>query len=188
MRHSKALPFLSTFFLQNQRKPIMKRNMLFLFSVLLFGVVLISCSTKEDKPSQSSQNSSHSIQEWIQVGDYDVFVHEIVEEQEVVDGKRLAYIEVEYANNRSEEELSCRRNQWYLYDEQGYSYEAETSRDIYDKKDLQYLGGDRFVNPNMKLRGWLLFQVPEDATIKNIQFITGFIGTETADIIFDEPK
>lgn len=162
--------------------------MLFLLSVLLCGAVLISCNTKETQPSQPSQSSPYSIQEWIQVGDYDIFVHEIIEEQEAVDGKRLAYIEVEYANNRSAEELSCRRNQWYLYDDQGYSYEAESSRDIYEQKDLQYLGGDRFLNQDMKLRGWLVYKVPEDATIKNIQFITGFIGTETADIMIDEPK
>jgi hypothetical protein len=115
-------------------------------------------------------------------------VHEIIEDQDVIDGKQLVYIEVEYANSRSAEELSCRRNQWYLYDDQGYSYEAESSRDIYEEKDLQYLGGERFLNQNMKLRGWLVFKVPENAVIKNIQFITAFIGTETAVIMLDKPK
>jgi hypothetical protein len=163
----------------------MKRNLFFSLLVLLCGAVLISCSSKEKQPSQSS---THSPQEWVQVGDYDIFVHEIIEEQDVVDGKQLVYIEVEYANNRSAEELSCRRNQWYLYDDQGYSYEAESSGDIYEEKDLQYLGGDRFLNQNMKLRGWLVFKVPENAAIKNIQFVTAFIGTETADIMLDKPK
>jgi hypothetical protein len=163
----------------------MKRNLFFLLLVLLCGVVLISCSSKEKQPSQ---HSTKSLQEWIQVGDYDIFVHEITEEQDVVDGKRLVYIEVEYANNRSVEEISCRRNQWYLYDDQGYSYEAESSRDLYEKKDLQYLGGDRFLNQGMKLRGWLVFKVPENATIKSFQFVTSFVGTETADIIIDRPK
>lgn len=163
----------------------MRKSLLFVLSVLLCGMALTSCNAKSN---QSSQNSTYNIQEWIQVGDYDIFVHKIVEEQDVIDGKRLVYIEVEYANNRSAEELSCRRNQWYLYDDQGYSYEAESSDDLYENKDLQYLGGDRFLNQNMQLRGWLVFKVTENATIKRIQFVTAFINTETADIIIDELK
>ncbi len=166
----------------------MRKN---LYLVFLCAIVLTACGTKENSTSQNSQapqSSTYALQEWIQVGDYDVFVHEIVEEQEIIDGKRLVYIEVEYANNRSVEELSCRRNQWYLYDEMGYSYEAESSRDLYENKDLQYLGGDRFLNQGMKLRGWLVFKVLENAAIKSVQFITGFLGTETADIILDKQK
>lgn len=166
----------------------MRKKLLVLLLVLLSGMVLISCSAGANQSSQPSTNSTHSIQEWIQVGDYDIFVHEIIEEKDVIEGKRLIYIEVEYANNRSAEELSCRRNQWYLYDDQGYSYEAESSRELYEKKDVQYLGGDRFLNQGMKLRGWLVFKVPENAAIKSLQFITAFIGTETADIIIDQQK
>jgi hypothetical protein len=84
--------------------------------------------------------------------------------------------------------LSCRSNQWYLYDDQGYSYEAESSGALYEDKDLQYLGGERFLNRNMKLRGWLAFRVPETATIARLQFMTGFLGTETAEIMIDELK
>lgn len=160
----------------------MRKKLLVIASVHLFGIVLAACNTK---PNTASQNSTHNIQEWIQVGDYDIFVHNVNQEQEVIDGKRLIYIEVEYANNRSSEELSCRRNQWYLYDSEGYSYEAESGGDVYINNDLQYLGGDRFVNQGMKLRGWLVFRVPENTSVKRIQFITGFIGTETADIIID---
>jgi hypothetical protein len=151
--------------------------------VLLLVMITASCSAK---PEVSSRNTTYKIQEWIEVGEFDIYVHEVNKGQDITNGKRSVYIEVEYANNRSTEELSCRRNQWYLYDDQGYSYEAESGSEMYESKDLQYLGGDRFVNQGMKLRGWLVFQVPEEASIERIQFITGFIGTETADIILDE--
>ncbi len=163
----------------------MNKSLRFLFLALLCGMVLISCNTNS---TQSSQNTTYGIQEWIQVGDYDIFLHKIVEEKSSNSDKRLVYIEVEYANNRSEEELGCRENQWYLYDEQGYSYEAESSRDLYENMDVQYLGGDRFLSQNMKLRGWLAFEVPNTAIITRVQFITAFLGTETADIIIDESK
>jgi len=163
----------------------MKKILPFVLLAFLHGIALASCNAK---PNQPSQNSSHNIQEWIQAGDYDVFVHEIIIEQDVIDEKRLVYLEVEYANNRSAEELSCRRNQWYLYDNQGYSYEAESSGALYENKDLQYVGGERFLNRNMQLRGWLAFKVPENATITRAQFMTGFVGTETAEIMIDELK
>jgi len=33
---------------------------------------------------------------------------------------------VEYRNRSGRENLSCRRNQWLLYDKGGYTYKAET--------------------------------------------------------------
>jgi len=178
-------------FLQRQRKTILRKSLLFLLPVLLFGMVLVSCNAKSNQTSQSiqsTQNSIAHIKEWVQVGDYGIFVHQIIQEPDIVDGKHFVNIEVEYANNRSVKQLSCRSNQWNLYDSQGYSYEAESSSNLYENKGLQYLGDDRFVNQNMQLRGWLVFKVPESATIKRIQFITAFIGTKTVDIIIDGSK
>ena len=166
----------------------MNKSLRFLFLTLLCGMVLISCNTKSAQTTQSSQNTTYDIQEWIQVGDYDIFLRKIVEQKSTNSDKRLVYIEVEYANNRSKEELSCRENQWYLYDDQGYSYEVESSRDLYENMDVQYLGGERFLSQNMHLRGWLAFEIPNTATIKRVQFITAFLGTKTADIIIDELK
>jgi len=119
------------------------------------------------------------------VEEYDIFVHTLIEEQDVIDNKRLVFIEVAYANNRSAEALSCRRNQWYLYDDQGYSYEAESSPDLYENKDVQYLGGERLLSQNMELRGWLAFKVPANTVITRIQFMPDFLTTKTADIIID---
>jgi hypothetical protein len=163
----------------------MRKTFFFLLPIILIGMILTACGTRS---TQASKNSTHSIKEWIQVGDYDIFVHQIIVEKEVVDNKRLVYIEVEYANQRSAEELSCRVNQWVLYDSQGYSYEAKSSRNLYENKNVQYLGSDRFLSQNMQLRGWLAFEIPENAILKRIQFITAFLGTKTADILVDEPK
>ena len=155
--------------------------------LILYGVFITGCVAMSQK--QSPEDFPGSINEWIQVGDYDIYVHEIGIEEEAVKGKKLAYIEVEYANNRSTEELSCRRNQWYLYDTQSYSYEAESDSfnddfngDLYEITNLHYLGGERYLSPNMHVRGWLIFVVPEEATLDRIQFITGFLGTKSVDI------
>jgi hypothetical protein len=109
-------------------------------------------------------------------------------EPELVDGKRLVFIEVEYTNQRSAEALSCRRNQWVLYDAQGYSYEAEYGDEVYEIKKVQYLGSERFLNQNLKLRGWLAFKIPETASVQRIQFFTSFLGTEAVDILVEEQK
>jgi hypothetical protein len=165
----------------------MKKSLFFSLAVLLCTLLLASCAAKPDTPNQ---RSTHTLQEWIQVGDYDIFVHQYTQQQNIVDGKRLVSIEVEYANNRSLEELSCRRNQWYLYDTQGHSYEAESDwfneeykGDLYEMTNLSYLGGDHVLSQNGHLRGWLIFVVPEETSIEKIQFMTEFLDTKTADIL-----
>jgi len=50
------------------------------------------------------------------------------------------------------------------------------------KTNLHYLGGERYLSQNMHVRGWLIFVVPEEATLDRIQFITGFLGTKSVDI------
>ncbi len=156
----------------------MRRNLLWLLSVLVCGTLLLSCNAKP-------KNSTFHTGEWVQAGDYDVFVHNVVQDPQGTGGKRLVFIEVEYANHRSTEALSCRRNQWYLYDNQGYSYEAESNNSLYESKNLQYLGGDHSLNRDMQLRGWLAFSVPQTATITRIQFMTAFLDTQTADILLE---
>ena len=163
----------------------MKKLITLLFPILFLVMVSLACQTGS---APTPQSFLHKLQEWIEVGDYDVFVHQIIIETEVVEGKRLVLIEVEYANQRSAEALSCRRNQWVLYDAQGYSYEAEYNDSLYADKNLQYLGGDRFLNQGLRLRGWLAFKIPENASVQRLQFFTSFLGTEAVDILVEEQK
>ena len=157
----------------------MKGNVPHILFIVLGAIVLAACGTKG---SQMAEPTVRTTQEWTEVGDYDVLVHEFVDETDSQGDQRVIFINVEYANNRSNEALSCRKNQWYLYDDQGYSYEAGSKASLYDDKNLQYLGGERFITLNKNLRGWLAFEIPDDAVVDGIQFITGFLGTESVDI------
>lgn len=129
--------------------------------------------------------TGRKILEWIQVGDYNIFVHKVTEQWHTNGHKkeRVIHAEVEYRNQTQEENMSCRRNQWHLYSKHGYSYEAKSELEasyLYEEK--KYFGGERYINPEMNARGWFAFPVPEDAEITVLQFMTAFIGTKTADI------
>lgn len=131
-------------------------------------------------PAQFKRSS----REWMRIGDYNIFLHDVIDE--VVDGKRHFYINVEYANPRSVNQLSCRSNQWLLFDDQNYSYETVYGyKSIYEDKGRPHLGGERFVNPNMAVRGWLAFSVPLNARLTRLQFFTGFLATRSVDILLD---
>jgi hypothetical protein len=83
--------------------------------------------------------------------------------------------------------MSCRRNQWHLFDRNGYSYEAKSeiaASHLYQEK--RYFGGDRFIDPGMNVRGWFAFTVPLDAQITVLQFMTQFVSTKTASIFVGE--
>lgn len=123
--------------------------------------------------------------DWLRVGDYEIFLHELSAEQ---DGdQQVIYINIEYANSRSKSPLSCRRNQWLLFDQENYSYEAEgTSKTLYEDKQRPYFGGERFLNLKMHARGWLAFKLPITARLKRLQFFTGFLSTRSIDIPLDE--
>lgn len=167
-----------------------------IFVLLLGGVIFIIVGavlrrTRAARTRMQSQITTHKIsngkfaarntREWITVGEYDICVHQVVEQ---IDGlQRIIYAEVEYRNQSGQENLSCRRNQWHLYARDGYSYEAESpagARYLYAEKP--YFGGDRFLNPGMNVRGWLAFKLPQEAQAVVLQFMTAFIGTKTADI------
>lgn len=151
-----------------------------------------------------------SIQQWIAVGEYDVFVHAWVEASipaphahdippEMTASSyrsngvgpefptiRVLYINVECRNRTRNKTLSCRRNQWYLFDAEGYSYEAESDNPrLYQDQDRRFLGGERFLTPGTRVRGWLAFKLPENAVAERVQFITGFLGTKAADIALE---
>ena len=125
--------------------------------------------------------TARNIKEWITVGQYDIYIHQVVEQ---LDGtERIVCAEVEYRNQSGQQNLSCRRNQWHLYGKDGYSYEAESvagARHLYS--DKHYFGSDRFINAGMHVRGWLAFKVPQEAQIIILQFMTAYVGTKTADI------
>ena len=144
----------------------------------------VQAQIASDKISQG-QSAVRNVREWISVEDYHIFVNRITEQTIIANDKkqRIFHAEVEYSNRSGKENLSCRRNQWLLYDQNGYTYQAQSEAvapQLYQAK--AYFGGDRFLNPGMNARGWFAFQVPGDAKLIVLQFLTAFIGTKTADI------
>jgi hypothetical protein len=98
--------------------------------------------------------------------------------------ERVVYAEVDYRNETDVESMSCRVNQWHLFDQNGYSYEAQSDLgNTYLYREKRYFGSDRFIDPGMNARGWFAFTVPQDAKITVLQFLTKYVGTKTANIV-----
>ena len=152
-------------------------------ALALITVLIASCSSLDD--SSASSNKTYNMGDWMEVGDYDVMVHDMLTKK-VADGKYFVFLDVEYANNRSDEELSCRENQWILFDTNNYTYEVETVRYIYEDYGLTYMGSERFLNKGSHLRGWLAFELPQNAKVRRIQFFNAFLGTKTGEIPIEE--
>jgi hypothetical protein len=103
-------------------------------------------------------------------------------QEEKVNEKRVIYLNVEYRNNGSET-LSCRRSQWILFDAEGYTYDSATATVYYEGHSRPALGGERFISPGMKVRGWVAFEIPPTAIIERVQFLTGHLTTKTAEFL-----
>lgn len=167
---------------------------LFTFALLAIAFFTFLRRTRADrnrlKPQSPSQKitdgrfTARKTKEWITVGEYDIFVHRVVEQMR--GQQRIIFAEVEYKNLAGTESLNCRRNQWYLYARDGYSYEAESQSADYQYAEKKYFGSERFINPGMNARGWFAFKVANDSEISHLQFMTAFIGTKTVDIGIEE--
>lgn len=123
---------------------------------------------------------TNQLRQWLRVGNHEIFVHEL--RDEIFENERFISVNVEYRNN-SNETLSCRRNQWVLSDAESYTYDTVAYGDIYEKQGRPPIGGERFVNPGGHVRGWVAFQFPKNAGVKQLQFLTGFLSTKTAEFL-----
>jgi len=123
---------------------------------------------------------THQLQQWLKVGAYEIFLHNVQEEK--VNEKRVIYLNVEYRNSGSET-LSCRRTQWILFDTEGYTYDSVTTAVFYEGHSRPALSGERFISPGMKVRGWVAFEIPPTAMIERVQFLTGHLTTKTAEFL-----
>lgn len=100
----------------------------------------------------------------------------------------VLFVNVVYRNPTADKTLEGRRNQWFLYDTEGYSYEPlGDNRFLYDNNGKPFLGGTRFINPGLKARGWLAFQMHDTLIPERIQFVDGFMRGNTADFLLREP-
>lgn len=112
-------------------------------------------------------------EQWLHVADYEVVLHSLIEEQ--VDERRVLFVDVAYRNT-AQGPLTCRHDQWVLFDREGYTYDPVRDFDdpkLYGAFDRRYHGLSRIITPGMHLRGWLAYVVPAGATLDYLQFSGG---------------
>jgi tripartite-type tricarboxylate transporter receptor subunit TctC len=59
-------------------------------------------------------------EQWLHVADYEVVLHSLIEEK--VDERRILFVDVAYRNT-VQGPLTCRHDQWVLFDRDGYTYD-----------------------------------------------------------------
>jgi hypothetical protein len=94
---------------------------------------------------------------------------------ETVKKDRVLYIDVAY-RNPSSTALTCRHDQWIVFDREGYTYEPVKDfnfPELYEGNAKRYLGLSRIITSGMRLRGWLGFLIPASTTIEYLQFSAG---------------
>jgi DNA-directed RNA polymerase subunit RPC12/RpoP len=147
---------------------------------------LLSQKISELEPAErenilADSTYTHKLKQWLKVGDYEICLHEIQTVQQ--DGLNIFAISVEYRNN-SKETLSCRRNQWTLFDPEGYAYDNdENDSKPYECLPGQMLGNHRILTPGSKVRGWVTFKLPTGTTVERLQFLTGNFSAKTAEYL-----
>ncbi len=121
--------------------------------------------------------------QWLKIADVDVLLHSFSEE--TVEKEHVLCAEVEYVNN-THSSMEMRHDQWIVFDKAGYTYEA--SMDYLHPKLYAgkiYIGRMRMLNPGMRLRGWLVFILPQTSRIECLQFSTGDTIVKTAEFRFE---
>lgn len=126
---------------------------------------------------------THNVQQWIKAGEYEVRLLEAFVEK--VNPPYAFYANVEYRNSGSNM-ISCRKNQWVLYDAQGYTYDATSEIRYFDNKELISLGSERFIIPGMSVRGWLAFPVASSVNLERLQFFSSFLQTKTIEFMLNK--
>jgi len=81
--------------------------------------------------------------------------------------------------------MSCRPNQWSLFDKQGHSYRRiAIGTHQYFRTRHQFR--EQVIGLGQNLRGWIAFSVPNDAEITVLQFKTAYIGAKIANFSVQE--
>ncbi|HET9223407.1 MAG TPA: hypothetical protein VFO07_12930 [Roseiflexaceae bacterium] len=122
---------------------------------------------------EPSVTYTRHIQQWLRVAGYEVFLHSI--SVETVKNDQVLYIDVAYRNSSSSA-LTCRHDQWLVFDTEGYTYEPVKDfnfPELYEGNTKRYLGMSRIITPGMRLRGWLGFLIPGSTTMEYLQFSGG---------------
>lgn len=117
--------------------------------------------------------------QWLKIADVDVLLHSLSEE--TLEKEHVLCAEVEYVNNTNSS-MKMRHDQWIVFDKAGYTYEA-TMDYLHPKlyAGKIYIGRTRMLNPGMRLRGWLVFILPQTSQVECLQFSAGGAIVKTAE-------
>lgn len=122
---------------------------------------------------QPTVTYTQHIQQWLRVAEYEVFLHSV--SMETVTNSRVLYIDIA-CRNPSATPLTCRHDQWIVFDKDGYTYEPVRdfdSPEVYAGNAKRYLGLSRIITAGMHLRGWLGFRLPASTVVEYLQFSGG---------------
>lgn len=93
------------------------------------------------------------------------------------EGMRLFAINVEYENPSKDLQLNTNPMQWKLYDTEGYSYQAAQATINKEPK----LPPD-VLNPGGKIKGWITYEIRENAKPVKVKFQPSFLENENVEI------
>jgi hypothetical protein len=92
-------------------------------------------------------------------------------------GNKFVSIEVEYLNP-TEKPIECNMGDWKLLDQDGYAYDVSPN---YKQPELPFTA----INPGMRVKGWITFEVQKTATKFKAQFQPDAYSTENVVVILN---
>jgi hypothetical protein len=110
---------------------------------------------------------------WVQVGDFAVRLHDLIELWiEDIHPVRSVICDVEYRNDGNES-LDYGLRQWQIYDTTGHAYEFELVNRFYQERAHDKLATG-ILAPGRRARGLVAFHVPANRTLAYLQFRPNF--------------
>ncbi len=123
----------------------------------------------------------YKINEWFEQDGYRLKLVEIKEEG--IAELKAVRIHVVYENH-TDEPLNYVTLQWLVYDKEGYSYKSTITRTFYGDDFVRKLP-EGLLSPGKSVRGWVAFELPQNATPDYVQFRKNFMAKSVAEIAWD---
>ena len=126
--------------------------------------------------------------EWVEIDGYRIKLSEVKEEMVRESSKKIRAVRIHVLyENRTDHPLKYVTVQWLLYDTEGYSYSSTIMRKFYGDDSSRKLS-EGLLSTEKKVRGWVAFELPQDAKPDYVQFRANFMADAVADVYLDEHK
>jgi hypothetical protein len=134
--------------------------------------------------------TTYNLNQWIDIDNYLVRVEEMKEEiiriGRHAEQTRTVRFLVAY-KNQTQGTLKHTGLQWLVYDTAGFNYDNEIVNAYFGDDVGRKLQEGR-MNPGRQVKGWVAFDLPQDAALDYVQFRADFMTPNTADIALDSAK